>query len=379
MANWVADVFDGAGTYFNLPEIGLSELFNAGNKTANTGRVGYSLPAAITVGALPGVGAALPIASGVAFDNAIRQVDNKKQTSKDEQTGSSTEQTGQNTGTTINTGYTGGGYAGPSAQDLAMYNQYLNQVGGILDQAKDAYNNQIGNIDSQFNTRTNEFNSSEAQRRADVARQRVQNQQSLLNDRNRIQDSASQGLRGLLSALGAAGAGGSSAALFNIPNAVADVETAQRSGASQNFASNEQGIDTSWANFMNNLKSERDKLRDWRDDAKNQLTAEHDRLRSDVGSIRDDLSARRGDASSLGSQLLNLKSSIPNAIRQAQSYTGNTPVYEAAKLSTYQQDPTGVKVDGGVGNNTSATPFIDNLLSLNDKKKTEDEYNKFLN
>lgn len=243
-------------------------------------------------------------------------------------------QTNATTPTNTTTTVTGAGGAG--AQQGALYDTYANQANDALARALKAYNDSRSNIGGQFDTRLNELRSQRGQTEANVSQQRTQNQQHLQSSRNAIRDSASQGLRSLLAALGAQGAGGSSAAQFLAPEAVNSMATAQRSGAAQTFGENAQQIDTSWNNFLSNWNNEKKRVEDWRTNQERQAQADYDTTANRLNDILAGIRNRIQPAEAFGGQIANIAGAIPNTIAQARTYTGETPVYSPASLSSYQ-------------------------------------------
>lgn len=265
--------------------------------------------------------------------------------------------------------YGGYGSAAAQAQAGAAYDTYANQANDALARALKAFNDSRANIGGQFDTRVNELGSQRTQTEANVNQQRTQNQQQLQSSRNAIRDSSSQGLRSLLAALGAQGAGGSSAAMFLAPEAVNSMATAQRAGAGQTFGENAQNIDTSWNNFLNNWSNEKKKVEDWRTNTERQTQADFDTTSKSLNDILGGIRNRIQPAEAFGSQIAGIAGSIPNTIAQARTYTGETPVYNPASLSSYQlaQGPRAeVGQTQGVDSNM---PWLNSILNREKERK----------
>jgi len=280
-------------------------------------------------------------------------------------------------GYTNGTGGSGGSGTTYKAPDLSSYdqatnayNQALGRLPGQLDIAK-------GNINQQYGTNQNELDSTKNQAQNNYNTSTTQNGQSLRTNKNTIADQASSGLRGLLRTLGAYGASGSSDALYNAPQAVANQATQQRAGAGQTFAQNQQGLDTNWGNFGIQDKASRQKLNDWQS---NQLqnvqqtsdTTKQDLLTKLAGLAGQRASAAGGNAAASAQPYLDqaagLNSTIDNLGRNVSTYNGVTPVYQAPTLDSYntgsgtssRMDPTAAT--GGI------SPYLAMLLGQ-DKNK----------
>lgn len=257
-----------------------------------------------------------------------------------------------------------------AAQQSQAYSIYEGQANDALARALKAFNDSRANVGGQYDTRINELGSQRSQTEANVNQQRTQNQQQLQSSRNAIRDSSSQGLRSLLAALGAQGAGGSSAAMFLAPEAVNSMATAQRAGAGQTFGENAQQIDTSWNNFLNNWSNEKKKVEDWRTNTERQTQSDYDNTAKTLNDILGGIRNRIQPAEAFGSQIAGIAGSIPNTIAQARTYTGETPVYNAANLSSYQlaQGPAAqVANTGGVDSNM---PWLNTILNREKERKS---------
>ncbi len=276
-----------------------------------------------------------------------------------------------------NTNGTGiaGNYASPATlaqydQAIGIYNNSLGRLSGQLDIAK-------GNINQQYGTNLNELDSTKNQAQNNYNTSTTQNGQSLRTNKNVIADQASSGLRGLLRTLGAYGASGSSDALYNAPQAVANQATQQRAGAGQTFAQNQQGLDTNWGNFTNQDANSHRKLNDWQSNQLNSVQATSDTTKQDLltklaGIASQRASAAGGNATASAQPYLDqaagLNSTIDNLGRNVASYTGTTPVYQAPTLDSYN---TGAGTAGKIDPTTSGgatSPYLAMLLGQNKDK-----------
>lgn len=282
----------------------------------------------------------------------------------------------QNVGSGYATGG-GGGYAAPAAPAAPAYDpkvvKQIDQSIGILNDSLKRIGVQSGiakgNVNRQYRTNKNELNTSKSQSTNKFKQSTLQNQQNNRTNKNAILDQQSAGLRGLLSMLGAYGAVGSDLKVAS--GAVADDASMKRSGASQTFAQNQQGLDTNFNNFLADWKNSDRKLNDWKDQ---QL----DSVESQALSNKQDLLTRLADfrgqrAAAMGgdyaggaagslSQARGLSGRIDGLGRINPSYNGKTPTYNAPTLDSYAAPQAAQAAMGGVGN-TAANPFL-TLLGL---------------
>lgn len=234
------------------------------------------------------------------------------------------------------------------------------------------------NIAGQYNQKNNELDSSKNQANASYDTSTNSNQQGYRTNKNQIADQASSGLNGLLRTLGAYGAGGSSEAMYNAPQAVAGQASQQRAGAGQNFAQNQSGLDTNWNNFLSSDKNERAKLTDWQTTQNNSAQSQSDTAKQSLLSHLADLVGKRAQAAG-GSytgaaqpyidQANGLSGTIDNLARMNPTYTGNTPVYSAPSLSSYQVADHGSPTTQVNALDSTTSPYLSLLLG-NQKDKT---------
>lgn len=253
-------------------------------------------------------------------------------------------------------------------QSQDMINASLNRLNPQLDIAK-------SNIGQQYRQRANELDTSLTNNQNSYNTATVQNQQGFRTNKNTINDQASAGLRGLLRMLGSRGAVGSDLGVAG--RAVTDEASAQNAGAGLNYAQNQSNLDTNWNTYQNNLGNERKKLADWQTQQVNAATQQSLTTRQDLLSkladIQGQISAANGGNYAGGAQsYLDQANALSGRIdalgRFTPTYTGSTPLYTPAALSTYnttnkaianlQADPAAV----------ATTPYL-NLLLGKDKQK----------
>lgn len=267
-------------------------------------------------------------------------------------------------------------YAVQNAGAISLLNQSGNTVQNALNRLPGQLDIALGNIGTQYNQRNNELQSGFDQSQNQYNQSTTQNSQNLRSNKNTINDQASSGLRGLQRLLGARGAVGSDMGLAG--QAVSDVASAQNAGAGQTYAQNQQGLDTNWGNYGNQFENERRKLGDWRSQQESSARAQSATTRQDLLSKLADIqgqigAARGGSYASSAQPYLDQANALSGQIdalgRLNPTYTGSTPTYEAAPLSSYSTGNGATIASNAAGGGGLNTPWLNTLLG-NDKKKT---------
>lgn len=358
---FLGDSIDNVGTFFNLPEWGISEG-QAGGKTVNTGRVKPS-----------GTASNSPLLNGA---HQTQQVLNNMNFGGGQQTKRNDGVVTDGGGGTV---YNGGtNYAAQNAAAISQLGQSESVINNALARLAPQLDIAFGNIDRNYSTRQNELNTTRDSSEKQYKTQTTQNQQSFRGNKNVINDQASSGLRGLQRLLGSYGAVGSDMGLAG--RAVSDVASQQNSGAGQAFSQNQQSLDTNWGNFQNQFENEKRKVDDWRNQERQKveqqsLTTRQDLL-SKLADIRGQMAAARGGSYASSAQpFLDQANSFSSRIDQLgainPTYTGVTPQYQEATLDSYD---TGNGASIGVRNPLMGglnTPFLNSLLGGRDKERKQ--------
>lgn len=356
MSNFLADLADNVGTFFNMPELGISENL-AGGKSVNTGRIAYGGPT--------------DTSTQLVYQNLINGANAANNGAAGTQNGANKS---TDTSTTSST-YTPN-YAAQNASVLSQLAQSGNTIQSALDRLPAQLQIALGNIGTQYNQRNNELQSGFDQSQNQYNQSTTQNSQNLRSNKNTINDQASSGLRGLQRLLGARGAVGSDMGLAG--QAVSDVASAQNAGAGQTFAQNQQNLDQNWGNYGNQFENERRKLGDWRSQQESSARAQSATTRQDLLSKLADIqgqigAARGGSYASSAQPYLDQANALSGQIdalgRLNPTYTGSTPTYEAAPLSSYSTGNGATIASNAAGGGGLNTPWLNTLLG-NDKKKT---------
>ena len=369
MSNWFANFVDTLGTAANLPEMGLSEWLNGGNKTTYTGRAGAKT-SKYGLGDL----------TRDSYNRAVAQTKgDNKQPQQANRGGNSGYQQSPNLGYYSNgggSGVSGGNRA--SAAQLAEYDQGIGQLEHGLGRVDNQLGVRLGNINNQYNTKMNELRSSWNKAEGQFNDQTRQNQQQRRTNINNINDRASVGLRGLLRSLGSMGAVGSDMQLAG--RAVQSQANQQRAGAGQTYAQNQKQIDTTWGQFKNDYEDEKKKAGDWKANEENaarqasQTTRQN--LLTQLAQLRSQKATAQGanGANAARADLARanaLSNEIDNLGRQQSTYNGNKVQYNAKDLDSYK-----VGGDTSVGISNPTTPGSDPTVNIYDTRLKQEEERK---
>lgn len=273
-------------------------------------------------------------------------------------------------------GSTGASQPAYNPETVAQLDQSINLVNDAISRLGTQLNIARGNIGDQYSTTVNELNSSKSRNKANYSQSSTTNQQNMRTNRNAILDQQSSGLRGLMRQLGAYGAVGSD---LNVASGEVQNQ-AQRdlSGAGQTFAQNQQGLDTSWNNYLSEWANSKRKADDWKkqqmQSVEQQSLSTKQDLLSQLAGLRGNRAAAMGGGYAQGAagdlaQARGLSSRIDQLGRFSPSYTGKTPNYAAPELASYLS-PQAQQVDASnLANNATANPSLALLLGLDERQR----------
>ena len=233
--------------------------------------------------------------------------------------------------------------AAEKQRQLAQYDRGISDAEAALGRVDESYNIARGNIDRQYGVQDAEINSAYAQNQNDYRNNVTRNSQQYITNKNAINDRASQGLRGLMRALGSMNAlGGSGIQLGG--QAVAEDATRERTGAGNVFGENQQNLDTNWNVYDTNIKNDRKKLDNWRNEAYNQAETARNENRINSLNALAELRGQRaaytdGNAMAAATPYLDQIRGLQDANVRLQAinptYTGATSVYNAPSIESY--------------------------------------------
>lgn len=258
---------------------------------------------------------------------------------------------------------------------INIYQNKLNGMSSTLDElnkkSKDNYDTQQNELQSAYNQNQSDYNKST-----------TQNSQNNLLTRNTITDNASRGLRSLLRTLGAMGAGGSSAAIYNAPDAVTEQANTEFANAGNEYAQNQQNLDTNWNTYVANWENDKKKSNDA---YQSELKAnEQNVIQQKNDLLSKILEANNGRAYYGTGSVAGLMDSTTNQINANNNrynalntftpttYNGMTAVYDAPALSTYNTNNTDLTTQVQ-GNQDGATTPTTLAMLLGVNRKTNEE------
>lgn len=280
----------------------------------------------------------------------------------------------QGASTTNNTSATNTNY---NPAQLSQFNQAESTINNGLGRIDNQLNIARGNVNGQYDNQARDLQTQRDNANSNYNTSSTQNSQQLRTNKNTISDQASNGLRGLLRTLGAYGAVGSDMSVAG--QAVANQASQQRSGAGQNFAENQSGLDTNWGNYVSQFDSNKKGLEDWKQNQLNSVESQgltnRQSLLTKLADIKNQRTALLGGNGAVAAQPYldqanALSGQIDNLGTQVQGYTGTAPTYEAKPLSSYDAGTgtAGVMANQGAGVGLN-TPYLSLLLGKDKQKQ----------
>jgi hypothetical protein len=273
-----------------------------------------------------------------------------------------TSATHPNSKSTSATTYSGGSSdSGPSAQDLAAYNTYQNEAHGDLDRLLHSYNATKDSLNSSYGVRANQLESAKAHAQDNYNDSVTDQNQNLLRQQNQVRQGVHDAYQNLMNLLGAYGGGGTSVAQEWAPTAAQHFQNVQLGDANQNTAANLRHLNTNWGNYLQDYRDEKSQLADTHNQDIANAKSQYADTRDKLNLILSRIGSHAVDPGVIGSALGALD--IPHINYVRPTYTGNTPVYNAPNLSTFEASaPTANFASPGSVSNTAATPALAYLL-----------------
>lgn len=149
--SWFADALDNVATFLNLPEIGLSESWNGGEKTTNTGRVAYNpgvSKVADVLGANTGISLGAPAeARDAMFTKAMTPASSLGSSTG----GGSAPAGGTSTATVINPNDN-------ATAATARAGQLRGDITALANNIKDIFNSRYGQVDASATEQASKLN-----------------------------------------------------------------------------------------------------------------------------------------------------------------------------------------------------------------------------
>ena len=261
------------------------------------------------------------------------------------------------------TTYAGGGSdSGPSAQDLAAYGAYQTEANNDLGRLLGSYNATKQSLNSKYDTLGNQLESGKAHTTDQYNDSVTGQNQDLLRQQNQVRQGTYQAYQNLMNLLGAYGGGGTSVAQQWAPTAAQHFQNAQLGDAGQNAASNLRSLNTTYGNYLDDYKNQKDQLFDQRNQDLANADSQYSDTKSKLDTILNHINSRALPAGDIGGALSGLD--IPSINYVKPSYTGTTPVYNAPNLASFEAStPASSFASPAAVSNSSATPALAYLLS----------------
>lgn len=256
---------------------------------------------------------------------------------------------------------------------IAAYNQSINNYQSALGNLPTQLQGSDAQIQDSYNTALQSLLGNANQAKSTYNSGTTQNQQQYVTNKNTIGTNAGQSLSGIERLLGSRGAGGSSAALFNAPQAIAEQATSQRAGAGQNYGANQQGLDTTYNTFLTGNQNDQNSIAKQRDTNLNSAQAQIQQTQAGLLQQLATLSAQKAAATGGNpttaaqpflDQANNYLSSAAQLGLNIAPLNYNTNAYTAPALSSYTTNPFATPTatsNPSIVNNT-VSPALASLL-----------------
>jgi hypothetical protein len=276
--------------------------------------------------------------------------------------------------TTANTAGNGNGSTVNTAAAVdPAYSLYAGQAQSALQRALNAYNNSNASIGQQYGQQNAALQSALNQTTSDYNHNLTAQDQSRLTNDNQIHQNANEGYQSLLRVLGGMGAGGGSEAQYLVPQLVGQSMNQQLGGADQTAAQNKQALTSAYNTYLNGPngeKQQQQKLNDWQTQQQQQNQATYNDAKGKLSNLLQALNAHADTAANLGSQVNSIDAGIPTVMNSVPTYTGQTPVYQAPNLSTFETPTAATPQVANDGSQVSPhTPYLSLILGQDQKKQ----------
>lgn len=276
-------------------------------------------------------------------------------------------------------------YAAQEAAKRANQDKYYDDLISVyqnkLDNAGSALAELNAKSKEKFDTQQSELQTAYDNNKQSYDKSTTQNAQNNLLARNTITDNASRGLRSLLRTLGAMGAGGSSAALYNAPDAVTEQANTEYANAGNEYAQNQQNLDTNWNTYAANWENDKKKSKDAYD---SELRANEQTVINTKNDLLSKIMEANSGRAAYGNGFVNgLMDRVVGQMKandnrynelnkfQKSSYDGTTAKYEAPALSTYNTNNVDLTTQVQGNTDGSTTPTLAMLLGINRRNNEE--------
>lgn len=267
---------------------------------------------------------------------------------------------------------------------IAAYQQGIDNVNTHIGQLDNQLNIGNQNIDTGFNSNLNKLTQAKANNQAQYDTTKQQTTQDFVTNKNTIGSNAGSSINSLQRLLGARGAGGSSAAVFNAPQAVLQEAAQQRAGAGQTFGRNNQGLDTNWNSYVQGFNNDVTDLGNQRDNQRHGLRAQIDTTRASLLNSLATLTGQKtaaqgGNAVAASQPFLDqantLGAQADQLGLQSPVYQVNPTTYQTPSLESYTGGQFAAPQYGGSNALTdSVSPFLSLLLGNNKQKNQQPQF-----
>jgi hypothetical protein len=253
-----------------------------------------------------------------------------------------------------------GGTSSGSSTTGADNSQAIANIQAAINRTGTQLNAGNASLDSQYQDALKQLLLGKNQSQTQYKQGTQTNATNFVGAKNTIGSNAGSSLNGLLRLLGSRGAGGGSAYNVSAPDAVARGATLQRADAGTNFATNQQGLDTNWNNYLTGYNNQVTGVGAQRDQGKQTLANNINTNKATLLQTLAGLQASPNAAQPYLDQANSLLDQTANVSTPSINYT--TQAYTPPSLASYNTTPNATPSFNGGGSSDYFSPYLQALL-----------------
>ena len=261
-------------------------------------------------------------------------------------------------------------------QSIGNINSGLGRLPGQLDVGRK-------NIEQEYQTALQKLQLGKNRAQESYDTTKLQSGQDYVGAKNQIGSNVGNNINSLLRLLGSRGAGGSSAYLFNAPQAAARQGNLQRGEVGQAFGRNTGALDTNWGNYQTDYENTVGDVGNQRANQRRELEGGINTNRASLLQSLAQLTTQRGIASGQGAegavaaaqpyigQANNYLRSADRLGLNVQPFNYNVQAYQAPNLEQYTSSPMQAPQPGQNAQQQNFNPFLSLLLGRDKDKRQQ--------
>ena len=259
-----------------------------------------------------------------------------------------------------------GGVVGPSAQELAQYDQAIGNTNSALGRLGSQQQSGYGAIDTSYQNALNQLLLGKNQANSAYDQNVLSNKQDYVGGKNNVRSNAGRTLSGLQRLLGSRGAGGGSVATQVLPGAVGQFATQQQGELGNTFGKNAQALDTGWGNYMTGYNNQVSSIGNQRDQQRQALEQQIATSRADLLQTLAQLATAKTGSAGAAQPYLDQANSLLDRVSNYSTspIAYQTQAYQAPSLNNYLVNPGASPTFQGQApsGNDYVSPYLSALL-----------------